>query len=240
MILAAGLGTRLGALGAATPKILIEVGGRPLLERHLEYLADSGVARAVINVHHHADDVEEFVASYDGPLQVVCIREERLLGTAGGVRNALPELVPGAFLVIYGDILVQEPIRAMLDLHRESAARVTLAVHQADSAEGKGTVDVDPGGRVLRFAEKAGKFASGPALINSGIYVVETSAVEQLEPGRFADFGQHVFPALVAAGERLMAFRLAKPVIDIGTPEGLALADATAASLDRPAAARER
>ena len=239
MILAAGLGTRLGALGAATPKILIDVGGRPLLERHLEYLSDAQVARVVINVHHHAEQIEEVAAGYAGAPELLCVREERLLGTAGGVRNALAQLQPGPFVVLYGDILVQEPIHEMLELHRSSQALVTLAVHESESAEGKGTVEVDRQGRVKRFAEKEGKVGRGPALINSGIYVLETEAVKDIRVGTFSDFGHDVFPALLGEGARLAAFRLAKPVIDIGTPEGLDLAEATA-TMDRASGTSER
>jgi NDP-sugar pyrophosphorylase family protein len=229
MILAAGLGTRLGALGAATPKILIEVGGRPLLQRHLEYLSENGVDRVVINLHHRADSVEAFLNSYRSPVDVMCVREERLLGTSGGVRNVLDLLGPSPFLVIYGDILVQEPVHDMVNAHRSSNAVATLAVHEADSAEGKGAVEVDGQDWITRFAEKENAKPVGPALINSGIYVLDAVVMDSLTPGVFSDFGQDVFPALIKERAAMLAFRLARPVIDIGTPEGLSLANATVA-----------
>ena len=227
MILAAGLGTRLGALGAATPKILLDIGGVTLLERHLESLAGLGVRRVVINMHHHAEQVEQVAREYRGPLELICVHEDRLLGTAGGVRNALPYLEPGPFIVVYGDILVQEPVNQMVDVHRRSGASATLAVHPADDATGKGVVELDDIGRVTRFAEKQSGSA-GPVWINSGIYVVEGDLINRLDPGLFCDFGQEVFPRAIADDMVLMAFRLGLPVIDIGTPEGLALATALA------------
>jgi NDP-sugar pyrophosphorylase family protein len=223
MILAAGLGTRLGELGSATPKVLIDVGGRTLLDQHLEFLGEAGVRHVVINVHHRAAQVEAVVRAYDGPLEVECVHEAQLLGTAGGVRNVLAKLQPGPFLVLYGDIVVRDSINDMVNIHRQAGAAVTLAVHQADSATGKGVVDVDAAGRVTRFAEKEQR-PDGPSLINSGIYLVETSAVQDIEPGAFSDFGQDVFPRLLAEGAALQAFRLQFPVVDIGTPAGLSLA----------------
>jgi mannose-1-phosphate guanylyltransferase len=230
MILAAGLGTRLGAIGAARPKILIEVGGEPLLARHLNYLWRNGIRRVVINLHHQAQSVVEFLDGYDGPVEVIPVHEPELLGTAGGVRNALPELQPGPFLIFYGDILVREPIEDMLADHVASDAAVTLAVHRAESAEGKGTVDVDEHGRVVRFAEKQGRGNQGPVLINSGIYVMDSEVVEPLAPHSFCDFGHDVFPRLLDEGGIVRIHELRSPVIDIGTPEGLALANATVAS----------
>jgi NDP-sugar pyrophosphorylase family protein len=155
------------------------------------------------------------------------IVEDKLLGTAGGVRNALPDLEPGPFIVFYGDVLIDEPLDPLLDLHRSRGAVATLAVHEAESAEGKGTVEIDQTGRVTRFAEKQATSA-GPALINSGIYVLERDLIAPLTPGVPCDFGQDVLPAAVERGEPVYAGRLAAPVIDIGTPEGLDDARASA------------
>ena len=102
----------------------------------------------------------------------------------------------------------------------------TLAVHAADSAEGKGVVVVDDDDRIEGFTEK-GAETSGPFLINSGLYILEPEVVAQLAPGVECDFGSDVFPAALKRGLPLYAVRLAEPVIDIGTPEGLALARAT-------------
>lgn len=220
MILAAGLGTRLGSLGRVTPKVLVEIGGQPLLAHQLEFLAQHGVERVVINVHPLAERVEAFVDDYDGPLEIVCVREEELLGTAGGVRNALPELEPGPFLVLYGDVVVGQPLHPMLDLHRERDAVATIAVHNARAAAGKGVVDVDAHGRVTGFREKPAGTA-GPVLINSGIYVLESSWIARMSRGVVSDFGTDLFPEALRWGLSISTFRLSRSVIDVGTPEGL-------------------
>ena len=226
MILAAGRGTRLGGLGQTTPKVLVEINGRPLLERQLDYLERNGVDQVVVNAHHHAAQIASFARTYSGPLGLVCVIEERLLGTAGGVRNALDRLQPGPFLVLYGDVLVDAPLEPILERHRELEASATLTVHEAQSSEGKGVVEVDQLGRIRRFTEK-GAQTEGPVLINSGVYMLESSLMETLPRGVESDFGSDVFPAALELGLPLYAARLAEPVIDIGTPEGLALARAT-------------
>src|ERR1035441_6413429 len=108
MLLGAGRGTRLGALGLTVPKILVDVGGEPLLARQLRYLAREGAERVVVNAHHLADQVEAFAAQHTGPPELVVVREDELLGTAGGVRNALPELGTEPFVVLYGDVRSEE------------------------------------------------------------------------------------------------------------------------------------
>lgn len=226
MVLAAGLGTRLGSLGREVPKVLLEIGEEPLLARHLDYLDRLGITRVVINAHHLAGRIRSFAHAYEGPLDIVCVVEEQLLGTAGGVRNALPHLQPGPFVVLYGDVLIEEPIDPMLELHQKSNAIATLAVHEADTAVGKGVVEIDATGRVMRFAEKDPE-TTGPALINSGVYVLESDLVAMLPRGEPSDFGRDVFPAALRSGSPLFAHRLAAPVVDVGTLEGLALARAS-------------
>src|SRR3954471_19880334 len=114
MILAAGRGTRLGPLGLTVPKILVEIGGEPLLARQLRYLEREGAQRVVLNAHHLADQIADFVNGYPGPLELVLLVEPKLLGTARGVGNALPYLGDGAFLVLYGDVLVDEPLAPLI------------------------------------------------------------------------------------------------------------------------------
>src|SRR3954454_22943445 len=92
MVLAAGRGTRLGSLGLTVPKVLVDVGGRPLLERQLDYLAREGIERVVVNAHHLAEAVDSFAREYTGALELSVVTEVQLLGTAGGVRNALDVL----------------------------------------------------------------------------------------------------------------------------------------------------
>ncbi len=225
MVLAAGRGTRLGELGSRLPKVLIELGGQPLLARHLAWLESEGIHRVVVNAHHQSEQIETFIAGYRGGLETVCLVEETLLGTAGGVRNALEYLEPGPFIVIYGDVVFDDPLEPLVRTHEDAQAAATLAVHEAASAEGKGVVTADGNGRATAFLEKQGT-ANGPVLINSGLYILDTTFVDPLPRRIELDFGHDVFPAALARGEALYVHRLARPVIDIGTLEGIELAQA--------------
>jgi mannose-1-phosphate guanylyltransferase len=221
MILAAGRGTRLGSLGLTSPKVLVEIGGEPLLGRHLRFLAADGFRKVVVNAHHLADQVALFVEAYRGPLEVEVVREPVLLGTAGGVRNALDRLGPEPFAVIYGDVFTNTPLIGLVRAHDERDAEATIALFRSAEAEGKGVVGIAPDGRVRSFVEK-GPASGREAVVNAGIYVLDPAFVEATtEEGAEIDFGHDVFPAALASGRRVYGHVLAEPVIDVGTPEGL-------------------
>ena len=221
MVLGAGRGTRLGELGKRVPKILVDVGGRPLLERQLAYLAREGVRRVVVNAHHLSESVVGFAAAYRGPVEVTVKVEPELLGTAGGVRNALDELGGDPFFVLYGDVVVDAPLAPILAEHRASGAVATVTVYETSEIEGKGTVETTADGRIVRFLEKD-PAVRPPALVNAGLYVVEPALLAGRPRGIACDFGHDVFPDALQRGQRLQAARLPRPVIDMGTPAGLA------------------
>jgi len=148
--------------------------------------------------------------------------EDRLLGTAGGVRNALDQLDADRFFVLYGDVLLDADLDEMRAMHRRSAAEATLAAYPSATVAGKGVLEIDGTGRVLRFAEK--ERVSGGGLVNAGLYLLESDFVARLAPRIELDFGHHVLPEAVDRGAKVFAYRLTRPVIDVGTPEGLAQA----------------
>lgn len=105
MVLAAGIGSRMRPITDSLPKPLVSVGGRTLLDHALDRLADAGIARAVVNVHHFADLVEQRLAGRERPRIVISDERDRLLETGGGTRKALPLLGPEPFLLMNTDSL---------------------------------------------------------------------------------------------------------------------------------------
>src|SRR6266436_4067158 len=97
MVLAAGLGTRMRPFNGKLPKPLVQVGGKALIDYVLDRLAEEGVERAVVNVHHLADQIERHLAGRRRPKIVISDERRELLGTGGGVIKALPELGNGPF-----------------------------------------------------------------------------------------------------------------------------------------------
>lgn len=222
MLLAAGRGTRLRKLGLGVPKILVDVGGEPLLAHQLRYLEREGATRVVINAHHLAEQVVAVASSYEGPLELLTLVEPRLLGTAGAVRNALHLFRRSPFVVLYGDVLIDASLPDIVDAHLESGGLATLTAYESNRLEGKGVIEVDDAKRVTGFVEKGS--SSGSGLVNAGLYIVDHDLIADLSPGVEMDFGLDVLPAAIADGKPIFAYTLRSPVIDVGTPEALALA----------------
>jgi NDP-sugar pyrophosphorylase family protein len=225
MILAAGRGTRLGELGTRIPKALLEIGGEPLLARQLSYVARAGVQRAVVNAHHLADQIVEFVDQRRWPLDVEVLVEPELLGTAGGVRAALDRFDPASpIIVVYADTIVDAPLRRLVAAHEAAGADATIAVNWLEDTHGKGVVKTDDEGVIVNFVEKPRQ--PRPGLANAGVYVLQPELMQLAPEGAFFDFALDLFPRALADGRRLRAEVIDVPADDIGTPDALARAQA--------------
>ena len=135
-LLAAGLGTRLRPLTDSRPKALVEVGGEPLLKINIDRLAAQGADRIVVNVHHFADKVVDYLASRPWPAEVL-VSDERdlLLDTGGGMKKAAPLFRLDEPVLIHNvDILSRLDLRALWRRQQESGALATLAVSRRDTA----------------------------------------------------------------------------------------------------------
>jgi mannose-1-phosphate guanylyltransferase len=221
MILAAGRGTRLGELSKATPKVLVPVAGEPVLARQIRYLKSGGIERIVVNAHHLADQIERFATTHEYARDIEVIVEPQLLGTAGGVLNALPLLGAEDFIVLYGDVLLDEPIGRMCATHARLGGACTIAVYRTDDVLGKGTVEIDEQSAVVGFREKAVTSIDGEAYVNAGLYLMRPDFMSELPAGIPLDFGHDLFPRALEGEKTMFVHVLAEPVIDMGTPDAL-------------------
>jgi NDP-sugar pyrophosphorylase family protein len=131
MIFAAGLGTRLRPLTNTVPKALVPVGGVPMLERVARRLIEAGADRLIVNVHHHADQIERYIEQRDsfGVDVRISYEPDHPLDTGGGLKHAAHLFRRAApFLLHNCDVLSDAPLDELYDAHAASAALVTLAV----------------------------------------------------------------------------------------------------------------
>jgi NDP-sugar pyrophosphorylase family protein len=224
-ILAAGLGTRLRSLGLDLPKVMVPVGGKPLLEHHLELFKRQGIRELIVNLHY----LPEKITSYFGDgsrfgVKITYSREPELLGTAGAVKKMERELLDGTFVVFYGDNLVRVQFAPLIEFHRARKAVATVALFASPEPWTGGVVETDSNGRVLRFVEKPDPKQVSTNLISAGIFVIEPSVLEMIPAGKFYDFGRDVFPKLLAEGRPVYAMMPEAYIRDVGTPERLAKA----------------
>ncbi|MFH0901370.1 MAG: NDP-sugar synthase, partial [Pseudomonadota bacterium] len=182
MILAAGLGTRLGALSQELPKPLLPVVDVPLIRYPIALLVGHGIRDIVINLHHLGQLIEETLGDGESSgARISYSPEARILGTGGGIRHALPRLGSGnePFVVINGKVVVDLDLDEVLAAHRASGALATLVVRPEPHAERWGAIDAPEGGGLIRGLLRQGSF------MFTGIHVLEPSLV-----ARFPDDGQ--------------------------------------------------
>src|SRR3972149_3347488 len=133
LVLAAGKGTRLGALTHHIPKPMLPVGGRPLLEHILEPLRRHNITDIAINLHHKPEAILRHFGS--GDVWGVHLRysyEAALLGSAGTALRHLAWVYPDSFLLYYGDVYTDADLTELIECHRSSQAVATIAVNQGD------------------------------------------------------------------------------------------------------------
>lgn len=137
MIFAAGLGTRMRPLTYKRPKALIEVAGKPLLEHVIHRLKEYGFDEIVVNVHHFADLIIDFLKQNDNFGLNIQISDEsgKLLDTGGGLKKAIPLLAGREPILLHNvDVLSTIDLSAMMMAHRSSGSLATLAVSQRDTS----------------------------------------------------------------------------------------------------------
>jgi NDP-sugar pyrophosphorylase family protein len=226
MILAAGLGTRLRPLTDERPKALVETGGRTLLEITLARLRAFGISEAIINVHHFADMIVEYLrANGNFGMRIAVSREEVLLDTGGGLKRAawfFREPPQEPFLLHNVDVLSTIDLRRMAQFHAQSQALATLAVQERESSR---YLLFDEALQLCGRRREQGTEsvrASQPlrALAFSGIHVISPRIFEMMEDGVYSIISSYL--QLAGRGEKILAFRADEFYWrDLGKPEDL-------------------
>ncbi len=226
-ILGAGLGTRLRTLGLDVPKVMAPIGGKPLLQHHIELFRQQGFTDFIVNLHYLPEKITgHFGDGSKYGVKMTYSHEPELLGTAGGVKKMEAELRGGTFVVLYGDNLVKVDLRPVVQFHRDRRADATVALMESPEPWTGGVVEMKPDGRVVRFVEKPPRDQVSTNLINAGILVLEPSVLDLIPTGQFYDFGKDVMPRLLKEGRPVFAMKPDAYIQDIGTPERLAKARA--------------
>ncbi|MCB0972438.1 MAG: NDP-sugar synthase [Acidimicrobiales bacterium] len=219
VVLVGGFGTRLRPLTAETPKQMLPILHRPMIEHVLAHLASHGVDDAVLSMGYRPD---AFADAYpEGRCAGVTLHyaiEPEPLDTAGAIRfAALDAGIDERFLVVNGDVLTDLDLGRLVDFHATHGGEGTIALHQVEDPSAFGVVPTDDDGRVLAFVEKPTRAEAPTDLINAGTYVLEPQVLDRIADGRKVSIEREVFPAMVADGV-LYAMAGDTYWIDTGTP----------------------
>ncbi|MBN1763363.1 MAG: NDP-sugar synthase [Methanomicrobia archaeon] len=198
VILAGGYGTRLRPLTFSTPKAMIPLVNRPVIDYILDYLAGYGLKEFVITTNYLREQTIAYLNSSRKDMKITYPEEPSPLGTAGSVKNAG---VTETIVIIQGDNITEIDVGKLVAFHKAHEGLVTIALLPVPNPSLYGIAELDSTGRIRLFKEKPAPNECFSNLANTGLYIIEPEAMEYVPEGRAFDFSKDLFPLLVAQRE---------------------------------------
>jgi len=231
MILAAGQGTRMRPITLTTPKPMIPLLEKPVMQALIEHLRDSGIKDIVINTSYLSENIQNYFKngealgvniaySFEGEMQDGKLIGEAI-GSAGGIRKIqdFSGFFDETFLVLCGDAFVDFDVQELHDFHQANDSLATILMKEVDREEVSkyGVVATDNNGRIEQFQEKPPVEEAISTMINTGIYMFEPAVIDYIPANTVYDIGGELFPQLVENNEPFYGLTQNFQWVDIGS-----------------------
>ncbi len=220
VIMAGGKGERLYPLTAETPKPLVRISGRPIMEYILALLEKNRFDEVIVTLGYRGEEIEKYFGSEFGSFKIKYKKEPFPLGTAGGVKNAIGRMKE-PFLVISGDAMCDFDLFDLMESHRRSDAEVTIASYSVNDPREYGIIASDKENRVISFLEKPGWNQAVTDLVNTGIYVISPEVMRYVPVNEYYDFSRQLFPLLLENNVLIQSRKMEGYWCDIGNTSAL-------------------
>ena len=220
VIIAGGKGTRLGLTD--TPKPMVEIGGKPLLEHHI----DLAKQYAIKNIYILSGHLSGVIVDYFGDgrkfgVNITHIIEKSSLGTSGAVKQ-LENRISERFMVFYGDVFLDVDLKSFIDFDSEADSVANIIVHPNDHPHDSDLVDSNDENIVTAFHSKPhDKNQYYRNLVNAAVYILSPDIFEYIPRHMPSDFGSDIFPLVLQSDKVIRAYKTAEYIKDIGTIERL-------------------
>jgi len=200
MVLAAGFGTRLQPLTHVLPKPMFPVLGRPLLSHTFDILESANITDVAVNVHHLPDFIINYFEKQKlHDLNLHFSREEKILGTAGGIKKMEGFLEGGPFILINSDIITDIKLDKVIDFHKKNNSKLTLVVRQDISPEQYDSIEICKDGRIVHFVGASSMNIPGNTtrVMFTGIQIIEPEIFKRIPEGQFCGTTESIFPQMI-------------------------------------------
>ncbi len=218
VVMAGGEGTRLRPLTSSRPKPLVPILNKPCMQHTIELLKRYGITDIVVTLYYLADEIEGYFG--DGSelgVNLIYTVEDTPLGTAGSVKKAEEYLKDDTFIIVSGDALTDLDVEKALAYHREKQSVATLVLQHVDNPLEFGVVITDDNGRIRRFLEKPSWGEVFSDTVNTGMYILEPSIFEYMQPDKSYDWSQDIFPQILAEEKPMFGYVLGEYWTDVGS-----------------------
>jgi NDP-sugar pyrophosphorylase family protein len=219
MVLAAGVGSRLDPLTRNTPKPMVPIVNKPVIEHIIELLRRHGFTDILINLYYLGDQIKQHLG--DGSrlnVRITYSEEDQLWGDAGSIKRS-EEFFDDTFLVVGGDDLSDLDLTRLVKTHRDKRALATIALSLVDDPSEYGIVLLNERGRITRFLEKPKGEVIFSNTANTGVYVFEPEVLEMIPRGKLYGLGRDLFPLLLSQKKPIYGHLTSSYWRDVGNLE---------------------
>ena len=220
VVMAGGKGTRLRPITYSIPKPLVPIAGKPCINYILGSYYEAGIRDTIITAGYKFESLINGVLNYKNSDQNILFSvEKEPAGTAGSIKM-ISKFIDDTFVVGSGDTLLDFNVREIIDSHKKSKAKITIALTEVDDPSQFGIVELK-GGVIQRFLEKPTKEETFSNLINAGLYVMEPEILDMIPSSEPYDFAKQLFPKLLAEGVQIHGFNATGTWLDTGRPNDM-------------------
>jgi mannose-1-phosphate guanylyltransferase / phosphomannomutase len=217
VILAGGKGTRLHPLTYDTPKPMLRVLGKPVMEYSIELLKKHHITKIAILIHYQGEQIRSYFQ--DGSrwgVELVYFEDNPPLGTAGSIKAA-ERFLDETFVVISGDVLTDIHLRNGIHFHQQRDALLTMIVKEEENPSDFGIIKLNIDGQIIRYIEKPTSQEVFSFMVNTGIYVMQPSILKEIKPFCFTDLSKHIIPMMMQREKKVYGYVTIDYWLDIGT-----------------------
>jgi NDP-sugar pyrophosphorylase family protein len=195
VILCGGRGSRLNPLTENTPKALIKILNRPVLDSVIEKIVHSGISEIYLSLGYMADEITEYCSKKEYGAELIFCCENKPLGTAGGVKNCI-KICDDDILIINGECVFDFDLQELIDFHYTTDSDFTVCGIETDDPRDCCMISYDDDSSITAFSEKTTWEQTEGNFVDTGIYVMKGALLEKIPDDTGYDFTENLFPAI--------------------------------------------